>query len=139
MVAQLVQHLVYREIWYMYIVTGCYQALSAIHDVQYIVYIHDCTCTCTCRCNEVHFFLPSPPSSRAQLARVILRTVVRPVTVTPTWCVRLWPALQCWMTGQTLTGPPSPLETEWLCRDSTPLPCVCLEANYFILRCIALP
>ena len=102
----------------MYIVIVYYQALSAIHDVQYIVYIHDCTCTCTCtcRCNEVHFFLPSPPSSRAQLARVILRTVVRPVTVTPTWCVRLWPALQCWMTGQTLTGPPSPLETEWLCR-----------------------
>ena len=40
----------------------------------------------------------------SQLAEVISRIDIPPVTVIPTSCVRLWPALQYWMTGVILTG-----------------------------------
>ncbi|CAI8030876.1 hypothetical protein GBAR_LOCUS17521, partial [Geodia barretti] len=57
-----------------------------------------------------------PPSEylveSLKLVEATLRTEGRPVTVIPTWCVRLWSVLQSWMTGLTLTGLTCPLNID---------------------------
>ena len=51
-----------------------------------------------------------PPLPHLQLEEATWRTDAPQVTVTHTWCARLWLALLSWMTGVISTGLTSPLD-----------------------------